>query len=294
MSGRKLIITGDDFGMSVEVNEAVEEAHRRGVLTSASLVMAGEAAADAIARARRMPALGVGLHVALLHAPAALSKEQVADLLDENGCGFSRRTWKTGCKLALFPHVRRQALAEVRAQFELFRKTGLALDHVDGHKHFHQHPWLLAALIALAPEYRIRAIRLPREPALCSWRAAGRVGLGRRLLDVAGHWPLLRLMRRVLRSAGIVSNDWFFGKHDGGAIGRNWVLRLLEQLPPGVSEIGLHPARRSWPPPYGPPTHWRVTDELEALIDPDVVAACRRPGVRLAKFSDLSAETVPC
>jgi hopanoid biosynthesis associated protein HpnK len=294
MSARTVIITGDDFGMSVEVNEAVEEAHRRGVLTSASLVVAGAAAADAIARARRMPALGVGLHVALLHAPAALSKDQIADLMDENGSGFGRRTWKTGSKLALFPHVRRQALAEVRAQFELFRKSGLALDHVDGHKHFHQHPWLLRALIALAPEYGIRAIRLPREPALRSWHAAGRVGLGHRLLDVAGHWPLLRLMRRMLRSAGIASNDWFFGKHDGGAIGRTWVLRLLERLPPGVSEIGLHPARRSWPPPYGPPAHWRVSDELEALVDPDVIAACRAPGVRLAKFSDLGTGGVPC
>ena len=294
MSSRKVIITGDDFGMSVEVNEAVEEAHRRGVLTSASLVVAGAAAADAIARARRMPALGVGLHVALLHAPAALNKDQVADLMDENGRGFGRRSWKTGSKIALFPRVRCQALAEVRAQFELFRKSGLALDHVDGHMHFHQHPWLLGTLITLAPEYGIRAVRLPRESALHSWRAAGRVGLGRRLLDVAAHWPLLRLMRRMLRSAGIASNDWFFGKHDGGAIGRGWLLRLLDGLPPGVSEIGLHPARGPWPPPYGPPPHWRVSDELAALTDPDIIAACRAPGLRLAKFSDLVADGVRC
>jgi len=290
MNERRVIITGDDFGMSVEVNEAVEEAHRRGVLTCASLVVTGNAVDDAIARARRMPGLGVGLHLALLHAPAALGKEQIGELMDEKGRGFPREAWKTGSKIALFPNVRRQALAELRAQFELFRKTGLALDHVDGHKHFHQHPWLIGALIAFAPEYGVRAVRLPREPAFRSWRAAGRTGLGRRLVDVAVHWPLLRLMRRMLRSAGIASNDWFFGKHDGGAIGRSWLLRLLEHLPKGVSEIGLHPASRSWPPPYGPPPHWRVTEELAALVDPQVVVACRRPGLRLSKFSDLTAE----
>ena len=294
MSDRRVIITGDDFGMSVEVNEAVEEAHRRGVLTCASLVVTGDAVDDAIARARRMPELGVGLHVALLHAPAALGKEQIAELMDENGRGFGRRVWKTGSKIALYPNVRRQALAEIRAQFELFRKTGLALDHVDGHKHFHQHPWLLGALIAFAPEYGIRAVRLPREPAFRSWRAAGHVGLGRRLVDVAAHWPLLCLMRRMLRSAGIASNDWFFGKHDGGAVGRSWLLRLLKDLPAGVSEIGLHPASRPWPPPYGPPAHWRVTEELAALVDPEVIAACRRPGLRLAKFSNLTAERASC
>jgi hopanoid biosynthesis associated protein HpnK len=294
MSERRLIITGDDFGMSVEVNEAVEEAHRRGVLTSASLVVAGDAAADAIARARRMPDLGVGLHVALLHAPAALSREELPDLIAPNAPGFGKQIAKVGSKIALMPRVRRQAMAEMRAQFELFRKTGLPLDHVDGHQHFHQHPWVLRALIALAPEYGVRAMRLPRERAFTSWQAAGRVGLGHRLRDVAGHWPLLRLMRRTLRSAGIASNDWFFGKHDGGKIGKSWLMRLIDHLPPGVSEVGLHPATRSWPPPYGPRPHWRVTDELAALIDPDVIAACRRPGVRLAKFSDLTVEGVPC
>jgi hopanoid biosynthesis associated protein HpnK len=292
MSERRVIITGDDFGMSVEVNEAVEEAHRRGVLTAASLVVTGVAAADAIARARRLPKLGVGLHLALLHAPAALSKAQVPDLIDESGRGFGRKIWKTGAKIAVFPNVRRQALAEIRAQFELFRKTGLALDHVDGHLHFHQHPWVLRALLALAPEYGIRAVRLPREPALWSWRAAGRIGLGHRLMDVTSHWLLLRLMRSMLRSAGIASNDWFFGKHDGGAIERNWLLRLIKHLPPGVSEIGLHPASRLWPPPYGPRAHWRVTEELAALVDPDVVVACRPPDVRLVRFSDLTTEAV--
>jgi hopanoid biosynthesis associated protein HpnK len=294
MTERTLIITGDDFGMSVEVNEAVEEAHRRGVLTCASLVVAGDAAANAIARARRMPNLGVGLHVALVHAPAVLSETELPDLIDARAHGFGREAFKIGSKIAVFPHVRRQALAEIRAQFELFRKSGLPLDHVNGHQHFHQHPWLLRTLIALAPEYGVGAIRLPRESALASWRASGHVGLGRRLKDVAVHWPLLRLMRRMLRSAGIASNDWFFGKHDGGAIGRNWMLGLLDHLPPGVSEIGLHPASRRWPPPYGPRPHWRVTDELAALVDPEVIAAYRRPGLHLTTFSRLTAAGAAC
>ena len=62
---KRLIVTADDFGMSIEVNEAVEIAHREGILTCASLVVAGDAAGDAIRRAKRMPDLGVGLHLAL-------------------------------------------------------------------------------------------------------------------------------------------------------------------------------------------------------------------------------------
>jgi hopanoid biosynthesis associated protein HpnK len=294
MSDRQVIVTADDFGMSIEVNEAVEEAHRRGVLTSTSLVVTGDAAADAIARAHRMPQLGVGLHVVLLDAPAALCKEQIPELMDVDGRGLGRSAWKTGSKIMLSPDVRRQALAEIRAQFELFRKSGLPLDHVDGHWHFHQHPTLLSALIALAPEFCFRAVRIPFEPPIESWQAAGRTGLGRRVLDLTAHWPLHHRMRRMLRSAGIASNDWFFGKNDGGAIGRDWLLRLLSHLPKGVSEIGLHPAIRSWTSPYAPPAHWRVADELAALVDPDVVAACRRPGLRLTKFGELTIAGAPC
>src|SRR5471030_1738174 len=84
MRETSLIVTADDFGMSIPVNEAVEEAHRKGVLTCASLVVAGEAAADAVRRAKRMPGLGVGLHLALLDAPSALSRNEIPDLLDPN------------------------------------------------------------------------------------------------------------------------------------------------------------------------------------------------------------------
>ncbi len=53
--GPGLIITADDFGLHESVNQAVERAHREGVLSAASLMVAAPAAADAIARARAFP-----------------------------------------------------------------------------------------------------------------------------------------------------------------------------------------------------------------------------------------------
>ena len=69
---KRLIVTADDFGAAREVNEAVESAHRGGVLTAASMMVAAPAAADAVARARRMPALRVGLHVVLVEGRPVL------------------------------------------------------------------------------------------------------------------------------------------------------------------------------------------------------------------------------
>ncbi|MEI9965185.1 MAG: hopanoid biosynthesis-associated protein HpnK [Caulobacteraceae bacterium] len=286
MAARKLIVTADDFGLSLAVNEAVEEAHRKGVLTCASLMPTGEAAADAVARARRMPNLGVGLHLAWLDAPSALPRAEIPDLVEPEGDVLASDPVGVGTRIALSRSVRDQARAEMRAQFELFARTGLPLDHVDGHWHFHQHPWLTGMLIReMAPQFGVKAVRVPNEPALPSWRAAGRRGLGKRLWTSASQAVICGSMRARLRRAGIGSNDWFFGLNDGGAIGRDLLLGLIANLPEGVSEIGGHPASRPLTGPFAPPAHWRVTEELAALVDPDVVEAAR--AVRLGRFSDL-------
>ena len=288
MPARSLIVTADDFGLSREVNEAVEEAHRDGVLTCASLVVTGEAAEDAVARARRLPGLGVGLHLAMLDAPAALGRDQIPDLLEPGRDYLASTPAVTGAKIAMLTSVRRQARAEMAAQFELFAKTGLPLDHVDGHWHFHQHPTLVGMLIHdMAKAHAVRAVRVPNEPALASWRAAGRQGLGGRWLTAAAHAPLWASMRGRLNRAGIASNDWFFGLNDGGRLTPELLLGFIANMPAGVSEIGAHPASAPLSGPFAPPPHWQGARELAALIDPDVKAAARAVG--LARFSDIGA-----
>ena len=281
-----LIITADDFGMSIAVNEAVEEAHRKGVLTCASLVVAGAAAEDAVARAKRMPGLGVGLHLALLDAPPSAPAEDIPDLVERGGLSLRSTPAVTGAGIALIRSIRDQARTEMRAQFDRFARTGLPLDHVDGHWHFHQHPTLVGMLINdMARAYGVTAVRVPNEPALPSWRAGGRIGLARRLRTAVAHAPLWSAMRRRLRRAGVGTNDWFFGLNDGGAMTRERLLGAIANLPAGVSEIGMHPASA---PPGGAhalPSSWRVTEELAALVDPDVSEACK--GVRLGRFCDL-------
>ena len=82
---KRLIVTADDFGAAREVNDAVEAAHRGGILSAASLMVAAPAAADAIARARRLRSLRVGLHVVLLEGRPVLPPSAVAQLVDRDG-----------------------------------------------------------------------------------------------------------------------------------------------------------------------------------------------------------------
>ena len=284
MPDRALIVTADDFGLSLAVNEAVEEAHRKGVLTCASLVVTGEAAADAVRRAKKMPKLGVGLHLALLDAPSALEAAQIPDLIEPGQDYLGSRAAATGARIALVKSVREQARAEMHAQFDLYRKTGLTLDRVDGHWHFHMHPTVVGILIHdLARPYGIKAMRVPREPAGPSSRAAGS-GSVKRWGTALANGPLWAALRARLKRAGIGCNDWFFGLNDTGSVTRDRLLGFIAELPPGVSEIGLHPANAPLEGPFAPPAHYRVTEELAALTDPDVIEACRQ--VRLGRFAD--------
>ena len=85
MAARGLIVTADDFGIAPEVNEAVMRAHREGILTCASLMVAAPAAADAVVRAKTMPNLGVGLHLVLVEGKPVLPPQQIPNLVGPDG-----------------------------------------------------------------------------------------------------------------------------------------------------------------------------------------------------------------
>ena len=121
------------------------------------------ATAAAVELARRLPRLAVGLHLALVDAKPVLSPSAVPDLVDGRG-RFRANMALSGAAMFLLPHVRRQMRAEIRAQFEAFRATGLKLDHVNAHKHFHLHPSIMSEILALADEFGVMAVRAPFEP----------------------------------------------------------------------------------------------------------------------------------
>lgn len=279
---KRLIITADDFGLTPSLNEAVEEAHRRGVLTAASLMVAGAAAEDAVARARCLPKLGVGLHLVLVDGTPVLPPAQVPELVGPDG-RFSTDIFGAGIRIFCRPAARRQAAAEIRAQLEAFRRTGLALDHVNAHHHFHLHPSVQRELLRLAPEFGIQAMRVPMEPPTAARRAGGRrfgwlsAGLMEALHAIT--------LRRRLDAAGIRHNDWVFGLADSGAMGKARMRRYLEALPDGVSELYVHPARER-PSEY--PAHYDSRGEFEALIDPGIAEIIARRGIRAMSFAGLS------
>ena len=130
-----LIVTGDDFGRSAEVNEAVERFHRAGLLTQASLMVNEPGVEEAVRIARRNPGLTVGLHLTLCSGRAS-GKTPLAD-----GRGFlpPSPAW-AGLRYAFDRALRPALRAEIEAQFEAFAGLGFPPVYWDGHTHLHLHP----------------------------------------------------------------------------------------------------------------------------------------------------------
>jgi hopanoid biosynthesis associated protein HpnK len=268
-----LIITADDFGLHESVNRAVLRAHREGVLSAASLMVGAAAAPDAVAVARACPGLRVGLHLVLADGAAVLPPRLVPDLVGADG-RFGARMVRDGVRFFFLPRVRRQLAAEIRAQFEAFAASGLALDHVNAHKHFHLHPTVLSLILGIGREFGLRAVRLPLEAGLPAWLR-----------------PWLFLLRARLRAAGIAHNDYLVGLRLSGRFDEDALLATLRRLPQeGVGELYLHPALESGAAIAASMAGYRHADEFAALVSPRVARAredLRASGFRFGGFADL-------
>jgi hopanoid biosynthesis associated protein HpnK len=281
---KRLIVTADDFGRDEAINEAVEIGHRDGILGCASLMVAAPAAADAVARARRLPSLKIGLHLVLIDGHAVLPPAELGGLVDRDG-RFTDSQLAAGLRYFFAPGIRRHLAAEIRAQFEAFAATGLTLDHVNAHQHLHLHPTIARLVVEIGRDYGMRAIRLPAEPA-----ATLRAAFPGERYRTPLYEPAATALRRRLRRAGVVYNDQVFGIAWTGGMVEERLLALLPCLPPGVSEIYCHPAVRATAALAAAMPGYRHSDELTALTSAAVRQRISELQIELISYGDLSAE----
>jgi hopanoid biosynthesis associated protein HpnK len=281
---KQVIFKADDFGLSPAVNGAIELAHREGVLDGASLMVGARFAADAVARAHRLPSLRIGLHLVVVAGRPVLPASAVPALVDATG-EFSQRLARAGFRYFFLPAARRQLAAEIRAQFEAFRATGLPLDHLDAHHHLHLHPTVLGLLIRIGRDYGLRAVRVPHEPPGLALLAnePGRWGRWLSALLLA---PWIALVKYRLHRAGLRTTDRVVGLHDTGRMTTTRLRKVLQALPAGSTEIFCHPALSDAEGPW-PLAVAASRAELDALLDPTVRALLTSLRITHGGFCDL-------
>ena len=122
---RRVIVNADDFGQSTGVNRGIIEAHEHGIVTSASLMVTGDAYDEAVALAHENPRLGVGLHLTLICGRACLASQEIPGLATDQGL-FPDNPVDAGVKYFFKQSLRPQLEREIAAQIRKFETTGLA------------------------------------------------------------------------------------------------------------------------------------------------------------------------
>jgi chitin disaccharide deacetylase len=279
---KRLIVNGDDFGLSPEVNAGIAQARRDGILRSASLMVAEPAASAAAEIARADPELDVGLHVVVCRGRSLLDASRLDAAVRAPG-RFIDSPVAAGMRY-FFDRSMRAAMAdELRAQVERHLELVGYLNHIDGHLNFHVHPLFADILVDLAVEYKVPCIRLPRERAMTTLRLR-RDHAPRKLVESIIFRTLSRRTARMMADRGLTSTDALFGLHQSGHLTEDYVVGVLDRLRDGTTEFYFHPAADIG----GVPPAAAAQLEVEILTSPRVRAAIARNGIELITFAGLA------
>ena len=291
---RVLVVNGDDFGLTPGVNRGIVDAHRHGILTSASVFANAPASVEAFALAAQTPSLGVGVHLTLVDGVPILEASRVRTLAPE---GEFRPTWAAFVAAVL---ARRVSAAEIEfelsAQIDRVRAAGVRPTHLDAHKHVHAYPPVFAIVVRLARRFGIRVVRVPCEqPALrllASTVAAPRVR--RQALENAALAPWAAEDRRLLARAGLPPAPAFAGRVLTGVFSPVALKAVFARSNAAATELMTHPGYAD-AALANVRTRLRSERQIEValLTDPDIAAAVAGAGLTLRPHDAAAAAAEP-
>lgn len=280
---KRLIVNADDFGRHELINRAVGHAFDAGCLKSATLMAGGIAFDDAVALAKKKPGLGIGIHFTLANGSPVLPPKEIPTLVTEDGAfhgdyvKFLKR-YLSG-KISL-DEVR----AELAAQLEKIRRAGLTLTHVDSHQHLHHVPGIIEIVLELAAAAGINAMRVANTKIFDGeldslGKFVGRLGLGS-LAKFAAHAAHKKHFATPEHFAGIVA---------GESVSENFMVKLIENLRDGTTEVMLHPGTDNtilrgfceWDHDF--------EEELAAVTSPRVLNLLAEKNIQAVNFASLEA-----
>lgn len=287
MNQVQLIINGDDYGSSVEVNEAVVRAYKAGTLSSCSLMVTGAAFADAVRLAREHDGLAVGIHLVTVQGRAVLPPTEIPALVDGEG-NFPDDPTHAGLRYYFSGAAREQLARELAAQFQRFHDTGLELSHVDSHLHMHIHPVIFAAAVRLAERYGVRRMRVPRDDF---WLAARyqKKDLTGKAASALIFGMLTRLMRMRLGKRGFCFPERVYGHLLSGGMTLDYTLLVLDRLATATSEIYFHPGIAS-SGAVGDGNQRQRAGEFEILTSAALQARLQDARIKLTNYSGLATD----
>ena len=234
---RRLIVNADDFGLTAGINRGIAESHQRGIVTSATLMAGGGQFDEAASLAKNLPRLSIGCHVVLVDGQPQMNPSEIPSLVTKDSKPQFRTSLAAFGALAIAGKLDEgQIEAEVTAQVRKLQASGIAVSHLDAHKHTHVFPVVLRGMLRAAKTCGIRAIRNPFEPLVFA-----RFARWKRQLQLRTVSRFRQNFRQALEKAEVATTDGCIGVAATGALTDAAFRYLIEHLPEGTWEFVSHP-----------------------------------------------------
>ncbi len=285
---RRLIVNADDFGLTRGVNRGIAEAHAHGIVTSATVMANGPAFDDAVRLAQSNPRLGIGCHAVLIDGTPLLGGHEISSLIGR-ACDLQFRQNLSSFALRAIGGLldARQIEAEATAQIRKLQSAGLAVSHLDTHKHVHIFPQVLRPLLRAAQACGVRAIRNPFGRVGSSF-IAGRPNLWKRYGELKLLNLFARKFRQAVTAAGMLTTDGSLGIAATGTLDDRLFRFVLENVPDGTWELVCHPGYNDTEL-QSVRTRLRKSRavELRLLTSKEIRELLARNGVELISYRDI-------
>jgi chitin disaccharide deacetylase len=281
---KQLIINADDFGRTRGVSTGIIRAHLEGIVTSTTAMMNMPGVANDLLKAKaEAPKLGLGVHLTFTAGRPLLPTEWVSSLIDEHGKFLSQEAI-----IANPTHIDVEELkSEIKSQIKTFKNaTGQMPDHLDVHHFVHVIPHLFAAYLDLADEFKLPVrIPFPRDKAaLATFDQSPRL-IGDVPPDVVK--TLVQADWELLAVHSIRSTNRCFLNFYGDTVSIDGLLKILAEMPDGISEIMTHPGIADDKLKSESTYNVQREKELAVLTDPKVKARIQELGIELTTFGAL-------
>jgi len=280
---KRLIVNADDLGADESRNAGILCAIEGGCVTSVSILPNGPALGDALEKIRGLNSKKVSFGIHLNLSEGQPVEAGLRRLTGPDGFFQGKALTQRLLSVRGDPEVEREIRRELSAQINTILDAGVSVDHVDGHQHVHVLQAVAAAAAEAASVHGIPWVRIPEEPGpgrgaeYSSVRVLGEASFFSRNAADA---------RAVYNAAGMHTTDHFRGLYLKGDLPSGQWVDFLKSLPPGITELMVHPGHCS-PAAAGPFSGFSTVDrvkELAALTDGRFLAALRDAEVTLIPF----------
>lgn len=282
---RQVIINADDFGLCSGVNQAVAQAHTNGVLTSATIMANMPAADEAVKIAKKLPDLGVGVHLNLLKGKALSEDKDIECLLNADG-GFAFSPAKLSLLSVCRRKFRNAIRTELSAQIQWLIDNGIKPTHLDSHKHIHSFPPIFPIVCDLARRFEIAAIRFTFEPKNISampWPLSSEVG--------RKNARTVRIMAKInrIQDSDFLKTDVLLGVTHIGKIDVNFFKAVALYNSAATAEVMTHPGIDDGLDPTQTKLLHQRQVELQALCSERTKQYFKDAGVKLVHYGKLQS-----